>query len=90
MNQPDTIDAVIWVLVDAEGRYVADARPDKLAPDQAGWERATLAHWLALVPDLEDVSVIVRTYGHPVRVVVLEPGATSVRRTFGSVPSSEG
>lgn len=30
MNPPDAITATIWVLVDANGRYVADARPDNL------------------------------------------------------------
>lgn len=51
-------------------------RPDKLVVDQAGYERAALAYWLAVVPDLEEVLVVVRSYGRPVRTILLEPAAT--------------
>jgi hypothetical protein len=41
--------------------------------DAARFERECLGHWLPLVPDLEDVTIIVRRYGRPVRTLVLEP-----------------
>lgn len=54
--------------------------------DQRDYEIKTLAHWLALVPDLEDVTVIVTCYGRPVRTIVLEADAARPVTRSLSVP----
>lgn len=58
-------------------------RPERLGPDQSAWERATLAHWLALRPDLDSVTVIVRNYGKIVASLHLDPDAATPRVAFG-------
>lgn len=58
------------------GGMLFHPREDKLvAPtaDQARHERDALAYWLAVVPDLDNVTVVVRRYGKVVRTALLEP-----------------
>lgn len=71
----DSIDVRFLFAQSVMGGLNFAPRPDLLTTgvDQAAHERTVLAHWLALVPDLDDVTVVVRRYGRPVRTLVLEP-----------------
>ncbi len=78
--QADRLLAEIASRRHAAGCACTEAPP----PDQAGWERATLAHWLALRPDMDSVTVIVRSYGKPVVTMCLEPDAVPCATTCGA------
>jgi hypothetical protein len=66
---------------------MSSPNPPAPTPSTPDYEILTLSYWLAHVPDLEDVTIIVRRYGRPARTILLEPEAAIPPSASYSLPA---
>lgn len=86
-STPELNAKIVQLLTDLVAGISATEAGGRALPvpvDQIAWERDTLAHWLGLRPDLDSVTIIVRSYGKPVATLCLEPDAAPVVRACGA------